>query len=98
MNLPISIKKQVQLIKYFRQDEKDNFIFVEVLLYCVTYCHPTGIISLEAFNLLDIIFNGSLALNVDHWKLLEQEKNKLNFYTNMLISLFLIRSINIADD
>lgn len=80
MSIRVSSYDQTELIEKFSNDEENNYQLIEALLYCGTFCGETSIVSLEAFRLLDIIFNGSTKLWVDPWMLIEQDKRKLKFY------------------
>ncbi|KAK8854005.1 hypothetical protein M9Y10_016554 [Tritrichomonas musculus] len=80
MSIRMSLYDLTEIIDYFRNDEENKYSLIEALFYCGTRCDVKSIISLEAFRLLDIIFNGSVGMSIEPWKTLEEDKMDLPFY------------------
>lgn len=82
MSIRTSIFEQSDNINAFRDDEKTNYRLIQSLLYCGIVSDVKSLISLEAFRLLDIVFNGITSIELEKWKSHESDKLQMKFYDN----------------
>lgn len=82
MTIRSMILNNTNSVDYFRDDIDTNYSLMEALFYCGSCCSSLSLISLEAFKILGIVFNGDLSLGIDRWKFLENEKNEIDCYND----------------
>lgn len=81
MSIRSSVYERLDIINIFREEKNNNYRLIQSLLYCGIFSNVNSLISLEAFRLLDIIFNGLSFLDINPWLKDESEKlDKLDFY------------------
>ena len=80
MSIRTSITEQTEVINFFREDTDEEYPLIQALFYCGTRCSEKSLISLEAFRLLTIIFNGSIGLSIKPWNSTEEGKSSFDFY------------------